>query len=146
MPDIPTPRQVALWTALDAVHAEEAPGWAAHWLAAGEDGDDLRTLAGLGGRDTGEVRDVLEGALADCGASIPAADVAAAAQSFNHLARMFADGRAGAEWVVQKVSEIVDDHRVNVDVQPLGRLAGKAGEAGEEEVARACGEQLTAWA
>ncbi|MBB5800477.1 hypothetical protein F4560_000245 [Saccharothrix ecbatanensis] len=33
----------------------------------GEDGDDLRALAGLSGRDTGELRDVMEGAPADCG-------------------------------------------------------------------------------
>jgi hypothetical protein len=130
---------------LDVVHAEEAPVWAAHWLVAGEDGDDLRALAGLSGRDTGEVRDVLEGALADCGVAIPPADVAAAVLPFNHLARMFVDGRAGAGWVVDKVGELVDNYGVRVEGLPLGRLVDKSGEAGADQVAWACAEQLAAW-
>ncbi|KOX24801.1 hypothetical protein ADK67_17770 [Saccharothrix sp. NRRL B-16348] len=140
---IPTPKVVALRAALDAVTAEDVPGWAAHWLVEGYDGDDLRTLAGLSGKHSGEVRDVLAGALADCGASIPPAAVASAALSCTHVAQMFVDGRAESRWVAQKVAEIVE--RLPADVLaelPMGHLADGADEAA---VSRACADHLAAW-
>ncbi|WP_208761721.1 hypothetical protein, partial [Microbispora hainanensis] len=42
-----------------------------HWLVQGLDGETLRTLAGLDGRDPNEVRDVLVEALADTGTVMP---------------------------------------------------------------------------
>lgn len=41
--------------------------------------------AGRAGRGSGGVREVLEGSVADCGVSIPAADVAAAVLSLGRL-------------------------------------------------------------
>ncbi|PSL53619.1 hypothetical protein B0I31_10866 [Saccharothrix carnea] len=143
MPDIPTPRLVALWAAVDAVPVEDAPGWAAHWLVAGHDGDDVRTLAGLSGKHAGEVRDVLPAALADCGASIPSADVATAALSFTRVARMFTDDRAGYRWAAQKAAEIVEDSPTHaVAGLPLSTLTDSSDEA---EVSRACAEHLATW-
>ncbi|MEU4762287.1 hypothetical protein AB0H12_03460 [Actinosynnema sp. NPDC023794] len=140
---VPTPKLVALRAALDAVPVEDVPGWAAHWLVEGHDGDDLRALAGLSGRDSGEVRDVLAGALAECGASIPPADFAAAALSCTHVARMFAGGRAEARWVAQKVAEIVEDLPADVRAGlPMGHLTDGSDEAA---VSRACADHLAVW-
>ncbi|MEV1113642.1 hypothetical protein AB0I91_01130 [Actinosynnema sp. NPDC049800] len=140
---VPTPKLVALLAALDTVPSEDVPGWAAHWLIAGYDGDGLRALAGLSGQDPGEVRDVLAGALADCGAAIPPADLAAAALSCTRVARMFADGRAGSRWVAQKAAEIVEDLSADVRAAlPMDRLTDGSDEAA---VSRACADQLAAW-
>jgi hypothetical protein len=143
VPEVPTPRLVALLAALDAVPAEDVPHWAAHWLIAGHDGDALRALAGLSGTDPGEVRDELPDALADCGVTIPAAGVAAAALSFTHLARMLADGRAGSRWVAQKAAEIVADSPADaVAGLPLARLTD---DSDDTEVSRACADHLATW-
>jgi hypothetical protein len=143
VPEVPTPRLVALLAALDAVPAEDVPHWAAHWLIAGHDGDALRALAGLSGTDPGEARDELPDALADCGVTIPAAGVAAAALSFTHLARMLADGRAGSRWVAQKAAEIVADSPADaVAGLPLARLTDDSDDA---EVALACADHLATW-
>ena len=140
---VPTPNLVALWAALEAVPPEDVPGWAAHWLVVGHDGDDLRTVAGLSGADPGEVRDVLAGALADCGASIPPAAAASALLSCTHVAQMFADGRAGSRWVAQKVAEVVEDLPADVRAGlPMGHLADDSDEAA---VSRACADHLAAW-
>lgn len=143
MSEIPTPRLVALWEAIDALTVEDVPGWAAHWLIAGHDGDGLRALAGLSGKDPGEVRDVLPDALADCGATIPPDEVATAVLSFHRIARMFADGRAGARWVAQKAAEIVENSPADaVAGLPLARLTDDSAEA---DVARACARHLATW-
>jgi hypothetical protein len=140
--------------ALGAVPAERVPLWAAHWLSAGHDGDALRTLAGLSGRDSHDVHDLLPGALADCGVSIPDSDRAAASAAFTKLARLHADGRAAESWVLDKVDEIVErcDYADSVLGLPLGQLHNLAEEWGagwgrtedqlKTEIQRACTEQL----
>jgi hypothetical protein len=61
------------------VPTERVPLWAALWLAAGYDGDALRTLGGLSVKDDPrDIRDILPDALVDCGITIPDSDSAAA--------------------------------------------------------------------
>ena len=68
---MPSPQIVAAWTQLGLLPTEKVPLWAAHWLVAGYDGECLVSLAGLHGDDPHDVRDVLPGALLDCGVTIP---------------------------------------------------------------------------
>src|SRR5262249_46793052 len=104
--EIPSPWLVAAWVRLDMVPAERLPLWAAHWLAAGNDGDALRTLAGLSATDDPrDIREALPDALAGCGVTIPDSDAAAAQVAFTKLARMHADGLAAERWVLDKVCE-----------------------------------------
>jgi hypothetical protein len=59
------------------VPTERVPLWAALWLAAGYDGDALRTLGGLSVKDgPRDIRDILPDALV--GITIPDSDSAAA--------------------------------------------------------------------
>jgi hypothetical protein len=58
--EIPSPRLIAAWARLDIVPSERLPLWAAHWLAAGNDAEALRTLAGLSATDDPrDIRDIL---------------------------------------------------------------------------------------
>lgn len=128
---VPSPQIVAAWTQLGLLPTEKVPLWAAHWLVAGYDGECLVSLAGLHGDDPHDVRDVLPGALLDCGVAMPNSDVAAASVSFTHLAHLHA-------------REVID--------LPLGRLYYIADEWGagwgrtDQELAvivrEACDEQL----
>ncbi len=112
--EIPSPQLVAAWLILDTLPAERVPLWAAHWLAAGYDGQALAELAGLHGDDPHEVRDLLGPALAECGASTPGGGLAdagereraAAMVAFTAIARIQVSGLAGERWVVGKVLEI----------------------------------------
>jgi hypothetical protein len=152
--EVPTPTLVAAWATVGTVPVERIPVIAAHWLVAGYDGDDLRTLAGLSGKDPYEVHDVLPGALADCGVSVPDDDSAAASVVFLHLARMHADGRASERWVLDKVDEILSGclYLHSVLSLPLGRLYrvsdewadgwGRTEEQLKAEIRKACAEQL----
>jgi hypothetical protein len=150
---VPSPRIVAAWAQLGQLPTEKVPLWAAHWLVAGYDGEHLISLAGLHGDDPHDVRDVLPDALLDCGVAIPDSDVAAASLSFNHLARMHVDGLAAAQWVSQKVEEVLIRSGYDRDVfdLPLGCLLDIADEWGDgrrtdQELAamvrEACEEQL----
>ncbi|MEU2101776.1 hypothetical protein [Nocardia sp. NPDC019255] len=122
--EVPTPELVAAWVALDTFPSERIPLWAAQWLIQGYDGETLRELAGLSGRDPHEVHDILPAALADCGAAIPDSDAAAAQVAFTKLARMHADNRATERWVLGKVYEIVarSGYADSVLALPLGRI------------------------
>ena len=68
---IPSPELVAAWLELDTLPTERVPLWAAHWLAAGHDGEALAEIAGLHGDDPHDVRDLLPSALAECGVTTP---------------------------------------------------------------------------
>jgi hypothetical protein len=155
--EIPSPRLIAAWVRLDMVPAERLPLWAAHWLAAGNDGETLRTLAGLSAADDPrDIRDILPDALADCGITIPGSDSAAAQVAFTHLARMHAGGQAAERWILAKVCEIAlrTDYADSVLDLPLGEIAGLDDEWGtgfgrtEEqltaEIRKACAAQLAA--
>jgi hypothetical protein len=145
---------VAAWTQLGLLPTEKVPWWAAHWLVAGYDGECLVSLAGLHGDDPHDVRDVLPGALLDCGVAMPNSDVAAAFVSFTHLAHLHVDGLAGPKWVGQKVEEVLirSGYAREVIDLPLGRLYYIADEWGarwgrtDQELAvivrEACDEQL----
>jgi hypothetical protein len=153
---VPSPVLVAAWERLGILPTERVPLWAAHWIVAGHDGEQLICLAGLHGDDPRDVHDALPGALQDCGVQWPESDVAAAAVAFTHLARMHLAGQAGALWVAQKAEEIALASGYSADVLalPLGQVGGiadawGAGWAGTDEqlaatVAGACEEQLAA--
>ena len=154
---VPSPRLIAAWVKLDVVPAERMPLWAAHWLARGYDGDILRTLAGMSAADDPrDIRDILPGALADCGISVPDSDAAAAQVAFTHLARMHASGQAAERWILDKVCEITarSGYADSVLSLPLGKIFGLEDEWGsgwgrteqelKAEIGKACAAQLAA--
>lgn len=100
--------------------------WAAEWLVEGYDGDALRELAGLSGRDTRAVRDMLPAALEDARVTVPTPQEAAVKITYDHIARMHLDGAAAGSWVVQKVAELIENagHDPAFCEQPLGQLFG----------------------
>jgi hypothetical protein len=122
--EVPSPEKVAVWAALSLVPIKKAPLWAAYWLVAGYDGENLVYLAGLRGDDSHETYDALPEALRDCGVSIPASEAAAATVVFTDLARMHLDGLAGAQWIAQKVDEVLGacGYPADLIALPLGGL------------------------
>lgn len=125
-PQAPLPTTVAAWFVLNIAPTERIPWWAAQWLANGHDGQALRELAGLNGRDPHAVNDLLPVALAEMCVTLPSNTVAAANEAFRQLAEMCLSGRAGERWVTQQVEEIVMHTDYNNDVidLPLGQLYG----------------------
>jgi hypothetical protein len=61
----PSPVTAAALFVLGAIRIERVPWWAAQWLADGHDGEALRELAGLDGRDPHAVTDLIPSALAE---------------------------------------------------------------------------------
>ena len=49
--EVPIPKLVAAWFVLDTLPTERVPLWASHWIAGGHDGESLRSLAGVSGKD-----------------------------------------------------------------------------------------------
>ncbi|MFG1620573.1 hypothetical protein [Kribbella sp. NPDC049227] len=129
----PTPELVAAWLALDDLRAESVPMWAANWLVQGYDGAALAELAGLSGRDTREVRDVLPAALAETGVRPLSSKDAAVRVAFDHIANQHLSGRTRWAWVVNQVVDVL--YRAGEECeafrQPLGELYGIDDEAGE---------------
>lgn len=152
--DVPSPEIVAAWTQLGLLPTEKIPLWAAHWLVAGHDGEQLVQLAGLHGDDPHDVRDVLHDALLDCGVEVPLSEADAAMLVFAHFAHMYIAGRVDAQWVCQQVEQIVIevDHRGSIRDLPLGTLYGlddefqggwnRSPEQLAQAVRDACEEQL----
>jgi hypothetical protein len=122
--EVPSPDAVAVLLHLVQVHPERIPLWAAHWLVRGYDGEHLVQLAGLHGDDPREVRDVLPGALRDCGVRLPDSDVVAAGSVFTLLARRHLDGTAGAGRVISIVGSVLAwcGYPETVMDLPLGQL------------------------
>jgi hypothetical protein len=120
----PTPALVAAWLALDTLRAESVPLWAANWLVEGYDGESLAELAGLSGRDTREVRDLLPAALADAGIALVSSRQAALKVAYDHIANMHLSGRVRWAWVVNQVAGLVIGNAYASEVfeQPLGDL------------------------
>ena len=126
----------------------------ANWLVEGYDGESLAELAGLSGRDTREVRDLLPAALADAGVAPLSSRQAALKVAYDHIANMHLSGRVRWTWVVNQVVELVigNGYASEVFEQPLGALWGIDDELGdpwsrtEDELAgivrRACIEQV----
>lgn len=124
--DTPSPHAVAVWLVLGMLATERTPWWAAQWLADGHDGEALRELAGLNGKDTHAARDLLPAALAEMGVELPLTHVAAVIEAFRDLADMLLARRTDAQWVVKRVEQIIvqaqyDDEVLNM---PLGHLYG----------------------
>ena len=131
--ETPTPAFVAAWLALDTLRAESVPMWAATWLVQGYDGESVAELAGLSGRDTREVRDLLPAALADAGVDPLSSRQAALKVAYDHIATMHLSGRAHWTWAVNQVVELVigNGYASEVFEQPLGALWGIDDELGE---------------
>lgn len=158
--EIPSPSLVAAWLVLDTLATERVPLWAAHWLAAGHGGEALAELAGLRGDDPREVRDLLDGPLAECGVTAPDIDAAnhraeraAAMVAFTAIAELQVNGRASERWLVQKVVEIAEPYFPDWIVSlPLGQLSclddewdadwGRSEEQLREIVNKSCIDQL----
>lgn len=122
----PSPNAIAVWFVLGTLATERTPWWAAQWLAEGHDGVALRELAGLNGKDPHAVRDLLPAALAEVGAVLPPTRVAAATEAFRDLAEMHLSRRTDAQWVVQRVEQILVQTEYDDELfsQPLGHLYG----------------------
>jgi len=123
---VPSPHAVAVWLVLETLAVERTPWWAAQWLADGHDGHALRELAGLNGKDSHAVRDLLPTALAEMGVETLPTCLAAATASFHDLAEMLLACRIGPRWVVKRVAQIIVQAQYDEDVLnlPLGRLYG----------------------
>jgi hypothetical protein len=153
--DVPSPRPVAAWLAVDTLPTERIPYFAAHWLVQGYDGPHVIALAGMSGDDPHDVRDVLDDALADCGIPRRSTTAAAAMVDFTGIGRMGADGLAGERWVVDKVVEVIANSDYSSDVTDLplrspwglddewGAGWGRTQEQLAARVREACSEQLT---
>lgn len=152
--EVPPPQLVAAWEQLGLTPVEKVPLWAANWVVGGFDGEALVQLAGLHGDDPHEVHDLLPAALEDCGVHLPESDTAAAALAFDHAARLFRDGLAAPQWVLQRVNEICAraSYRQSVLDLPLGALFslddewdsgwGRITEELTAVIRKACQEQL----
>ena len=117
---------MAVWLVLGILATERTPWWTAQWLAEGHDGEALRELAGLNGKNTHAGRDLLPTALAEMGVELPPTHLAAAAETFRDLDNMLLSRRADAQWVVKRVEQIIVQVQYDDDVlnQPLGHLYG----------------------
>jgi len=131
--ETPTPGVVAAWLALDTLRAESVPMWAANWLVQGHDGESLAELAGLSGRETREVRDLLPAALADMGVDRLSSRQAALKVAYDHIAHMHLTGRVRWAWVANQVVGLVIGNGYSSEAfeQPLGELWGIDDDLGE---------------
>ena len=145
---------------LGMLATERTPWWAAQWLADGHDGEALRELAGLNGKDPHAVRDLVPAALAEMGVELPTTRVAAVIEAFCDLADMLLSRRTDARWVVKRVEQIIVQTQYDDEVfdMPLGHLYGlddeweggwgRTPEELKTEVEARCSEQLhvaTSW-
>lgn len=123
---MPSPGAVAVWLVLEMLPVERTPWWAAQWLADGHDGQALRELAGLNGKDSYAVRELLPTALAEMGVGLPLTRLAAATAAFSDLADMLVSRRAVPQWVVKRVEQIIVQAEYDEDVLnlPLGHTYG----------------------
>lgn len=121
----PSPHDVAAHFVLGRVSAR-IPWWAAQWLAAGHDGEALREMAGLNGRDTRALHDLLPAVLAEMGVDSLPESLAAVTAVFQNLAADCLAGRLDERAVAQQVEEIVISHDYASEIidLPLGQLYG----------------------
>ncbi|WP_460649130.1 hypothetical protein [Kribbella endophytica] len=131
--ETPTPRLVAAWVVLGVVPTEQMPMWAAEWIVQGYDGEALAELAGLSGRDPGEVRDLLPAALGEVGAELMPEGQAAMKLEYDHVAELHLGGRVSWAWVVTEVARVADASQADDGPfeQPLGGLRDVECEMGE---------------
>jgi hypothetical protein len=151
---VPSPALVGALLRLDMLPVEKVPLWAAHWIAAGYDGESLVSLAGLSGDDPNDVRELLPDALDDCGVTVPGPVAAAAAEAFSRIAEDFEAGLAAPYWVAQKADQVLarSEYADDVLAMPLGKLFdvacewdggwGRSRQQLETVIRQACDEQL----
>jgi hypothetical protein len=122
--ETPTPRSVEAWVVLGVLPAERVPMWAAEWIVQGYGGEALVELAGLSGRDSREVRDLLPAAVAELGVEAGASLEAACKVEYDRIAGLYLAGRASWGWVLGAVVGVVsaNDYAGEVLNQPLGEL------------------------
>jgi hypothetical protein len=152
--DAPSPRLVAAQMRLGILAAESVPLWAAHWLVQGFDGESVVELAGLSGRDTRLVADVLPAALQELGIPPMTSLQAEVKVAFDHIAALHIGGRASWRWVMDTVRETISQGGYAFEFfdEPLAAVYGLDDELGAEwgraepelakDVLRACEQQL----
>ncbi|MFI7298881.1 hypothetical protein [Streptomyces sp. NPDC050121] len=101
-------------------------GWAAQWLTDGRDSEALREMAGLNGRDTRALADLLPTVLAEMGVDPLPGTLEAVTMVFRNIAADCLTGRLDERAVVQQVEEIVISHDYASEIidLPLGLLYG----------------------
>jgi hypothetical protein len=152
--ETPPPAVVAAWLVMNTLRAESVPMWAASWLVEGYDGEALAELAGLSGRDTREVRDLLPAALADAGVDFLPSRDAGLKVAYDYIATMHLSGRGAWFWAINQVQGLViaNDYAPAAFEYPLGDFWSVYDELGEpwarteDELAQfvhqTCSEQL----
>lgn len=152
--EVPSPRLVAAQMRLGILATESVPLWAAHWLAQGFDGEAVVELAGLSGRDTRTVADVLPAALEEAGIPPMTSLQAEVKVAFDHIAAMHIQGRASWRWVMETVRETISQGGYEFEFfdEPLAAVYGLDDELGAawgraepelaRDVLRACEQQL----
>ncbi len=152
--EVPSPRLVAAQMRLGILAAESVPLWAAHWLVQGLDGEAVVELAGLSGRDTREVADVLPAALEAVGIPPMTSLQAEVKVAFDHIAALHIQGLAGWRWVMDTVRETISQggYESAFFDEPLSAVYGLDDELGAawgraepelaRDVLRACKQQV----
>lgn len=152
--DVPSPRLVAAQMRLGILATESVPRWAAHWLVQGLDGAAVVELAGLSGRDTRAVADLLPAALEEVGIPPMTPLRAEVKVAFDHIAALHVQGRATWWWVMATVRETISQggHAFEFFDEPLAAVYGLDDELGAawgraepelaRDVLRACEQQL----
>ncbi|MGW2090324.1 hypothetical protein [Streptomyces sp. NPDC001880] len=122
---VPSPRDVAAWFTLGSV-STRTPWWAAQWLADGHDGEALREMAGLNGRDTRALHDLLPAVLAEMSVNPLPGTLEAVTTVFRNLAADCLSGQLDERSVARQVEEIVITHDYASEITdlPLGQLYG----------------------
>lgn len=95
-------------------------------MADGHDGEALRGMAGLNGRDARALRDLLPAVLAEMGVAPLPGTIEAAATVFRHLATDCLSGRLDERAVIQEVEAVIltCDYASEIIDLPLGQLYG----------------------
>ncbi|RAY12343.1 hypothetical protein DPM19_24635 [Actinomadura craniellae] len=161
--ETPSPELVRAWGVCDfPLATDRVPWWAAQWLADGMDGVALRTLAGLDGTDSRDVRDLLPDVLVETDARV--LDLPAAIDIvYTDLARRHLTGRLSAPRTITAVEALAvgalaaDADSAEWDFYtdpPLGQIYGMGDEWGwawgrsreelENALRTACIEQIHA--
>lgn len=122
---VPSPHNVAARFVLGRVSVR-TPWWAAQWLTDGHDSEALREMAGLNGRDTRALADLLPTVLAEMGVDPLPGTLEAVTMVFRNIAADCLTGRLDERAVVQQVEEIVISHDYASEIidLPLGLLYG----------------------
>lgn len=95
------------------------PGWAVQWLADGHDGEALREVAGLNGRDTRALDDLMPAVPAEMGVDSLPGTLEAVTTVFRNISTDCLAGRLDERAVAQQVEEIVISHDYASEITDL---------------------------